>query len=320
MLQLDTRAELEKLRTSRIQESLTLEYKSSGAVDQTQRKKEEIAKDASAFANAAGGQIIYGMNEQDHQPAGLDGGLDPFQFSGIWFEQVIQQNVSPQIDGLLINEVPLDQVRTRIAIVVTIPAALSRAPHQAKDGRYYRRHNFGNLIMNDSEVRDTMRRATTPELFVELRLGNNQQAKVDFAPQLEISKPIGLRVLIGNRSPQPAYHAIVLIGLDNGLILSSPNSFASTVAPRSDPGSEKFWLVRKLLSPPEQPIFQEADPDLSGLSFTFAVRSEHLHGTLFRLATVIQTPGYSATEKWVMFCQGSMLTLYDPSHPETRTA
>ena len=108
---------------------------------------------------------------------------NPRSFPGIWFEQVIQQNVSPQIDGLVIKEVPLDTARTRIAIVLTIPAAQGRAPHQAKDGRYYRRHNFGNLIVNDSEIRDTMRRATTPELFVALRLGNMQQAKVDFAPQ-----------------------------------------------------------------------------------------------------------------------------------------
>jgi hypothetical protein len=59
MLKLDDRADLEGLHTGSIQESLTLEYKSSGAVNKTPSKKEEIAKDASAFANAAGGQIVY---------------------------------------------------------------------------------------------------------------------------------------------------------------------------------------------------------------------------------------------------------------------
>ena len=54
-----------------------------------------------AFANAAGGQIIYGMKEnKDHLPDGLDAGIDPAEFPGIWFEHVIQQNASPQIDGL----------------------------------------------------------------------------------------------------------------------------------------------------------------------------------------------------------------------------
>jgi Putative DNA-binding domain len=94
LLKLETRAQLEALHSGLMKESLTLEYKSSGAVDKTQPKKEEIAKDALAFANAAGGQIVYGMKENGNLPEGLDGGIDPLQFPGIWFEQVIQQNVS----------------------------------------------------------------------------------------------------------------------------------------------------------------------------------------------------------------------------------
>ena len=320
MLKLDTRQELEALHTGRIKESLTLEYKSSGAVAKTDSKKEEIAKDALAFANAAGGQILYGMTERDHLPTGLDAGIDPLQFPGSWFEQVIQQNVSPQIEGLRIHEVSLDPAHSRVAVVVTIPAAQTRAPHQAKDGRYYRRHNFSNQIMNDLEVRDTMRRATTPELFVTLVLGSGQQTTIEFDRGQEISKPITLRVVIGNRSPQPAYHTIVLIGLDDGLLLRTPGDFGQTAAPPNEPGPRKHWVTRKLSLPPGQPIFQEADPDLSALSLTFSVRSEHLQSTLFLLATIVQTPGYSATEKWVMVCQGGTLTLYYPTHPRTGTA
>ena len=43
MLKLYTRADLEALHTGSIQESLTLEYKSSGAVEKTEAKKMEIA-------------------------------------------------------------------------------------------------------------------------------------------------------------------------------------------------------------------------------------------------------------------------------------
>jgi hypothetical protein len=318
MMKLDTRAELEALHSGMIQESLTLEYKASGAADKTPSKKEEIAKDASAFANAAGGQIVYGMTEQDNLPAGLDSGLDPAQFPGLWFEQVIQQNVVPQIEGLRIQEVPLDSARTRIAVVVTIPAAQSRAPHQAKDGRYYRRHNFSNQIMNDSEIRDTMRRGTTPELLVSLQLGNGQQTTAQFAAQDEISRPVTLRVLVSNRSAQPAFHTIVMVGLDTDLVIRTTGDFGQTGAPTGEPQSGKNWLTRRLSSPPAQPIFQEAEP--LPLSFTFSVRSEHLHGTLFRLTTVVQTPGYAAEEKWIMICEGGRLTLYDPTHHRTRTA
>lgn len=242
MLKLDTRGELDALHTGLIQESLTLDYKASSAVDKTPSKKEEIAKDASAFANAAGGQIVYGMTEQNNLPNGLDAGLDPSEFPGIWFEQVIQQNVTPQIDGLRVNEVPLGPGHTRIAVVVTIPAAQGRAPHQAKDGRYYRRHNFRNQIMNDSEVRDTLRRATTPELFVRLQLRNSQRAMVEFPEGNEISNPIGLHVLVGNRSLQPAFHTVLMVGLDRDLLIRTTNDFSQTGAPVSEAGSDKNWL------------------------------------------------------------------------------
>jgi hypothetical protein len=80
------------------------------------------------------------------------------------------------------------------------------------------------------------------------------------------------------------------------------------------------------LACPQAPVAASAThlsgsgPGVIGLVFYFAVRSEHLHSTLFRLTTIIQTPGYCATEKWVMICEGGMLTLHDPSHPKTRTA
>jgi predicted HTH transcriptional regulator len=44
-------------------------------------KKLEMARDVSAFANADGGQIVYGMKEnKDHEPEGLDVGLDPREY------------------------------------------------------------------------------------------------------------------------------------------------------------------------------------------------------------------------------------------------
>ena len=46
-----------------MQESATLEYKASAAVDNAEAKKSEIAKDISAMANAEGGQFVYGMSE-----------------------------------------------------------------------------------------------------------------------------------------------------------------------------------------------------------------------------------------------------------------
>src|SRR3982074_3242290 len=100
MLRLETRADRERTPVGRIEASPNLEYKASAGVDGSHRQKLEMARDVSAFANADGGQIIYGMTENDHDPAGLDVGLDPKTYPEIWFEQVIQQHVTPMIEGL----------------------------------------------------------------------------------------------------------------------------------------------------------------------------------------------------------------------------
>src|ERR1019366_9995941 len=108
MLKLETQADLEALHTGNIKESISLEYKASLAIDKKDdNKKLEMARDVCAFANADGGQIIYGMTEKDHEPAGLDDGVDSKTYPEIWFEQVLQQHITPTIPGLRIRHVPL---------------------------------------------------------------------------------------------------------------------------------------------------------------------------------------------------------------------
>ena len=95
MLSLKTEAELNALHENNVRENLHLEYKASGAVDKKDDKKKlEMARDISAFANSDGGQIVYGMTETDNDPVGLDEGLDPKTYPEIWFEQIVQQHVT----------------------------------------------------------------------------------------------------------------------------------------------------------------------------------------------------------------------------------
>jgi hypothetical protein len=68
-------------------------------------------------------------------------------------------NIVPQIEDLLIKPVTLTSKGTgKVAYVLEIPAARSRAPHQAPDNRYYKRFNFKSEPMRDNDVRDLMRR------------------------------------------------------------------------------------------------------------------------------------------------------------------
>jgi predicted HTH transcriptional regulator len=164
MPKLDTKLDLDALHSGNIKESISLEYKASPSIDKNDNKKKvEMARDVSAFANADGGQIIYGMTEINHEPAGLDQGVDGGIYPEIWFEQVLQQHVTPVIPGLRIRHIPL--VMPMVAVVIDVPATKGD-PHQVSDGRYYRRHNYNRLIMEHYEVREAFHRTSVPELLL----------------------------------------------------------------------------------------------------------------------------------------------------------
>jgi predicted HTH transcriptional regulator len=152
MLKLETKADLDALQSGSIKESISLEYKASPAVDKKDdNRKVEMARDVSAFANADGGQIVYGMTEEDHEPAGLDQGVDRRAYPEIWFAQVLQQHITPPISGLSIRHVPLAD--PMVAVVIDVPATRGD-PHQVSDGliltplrekRLTKRLNLGHL-------------------------------------------------------------------------------------------------------------------------------------------------------------------------------
>jgi predicted HTH transcriptional regulator len=69
--------DISSMIASQIKESLTLDYKACEALALTDGKKKEISKDVSAFANSAGGTIVYGVQEDKHVPTRIDVGYDP---------------------------------------------------------------------------------------------------------------------------------------------------------------------------------------------------------------------------------------------------
>ena len=180
--------DLQSLIRDGVQESLSLDYKQSDSLSRSDGKKTELSKDVSAFANSAGGTIVYGMVERDQLPTELDQGFDPKDISREWLEQVINSRIQPRIDGIRIKSVDLTSTHPgRVAYVVSVPQSL-RAPHQASDWRYYRRFNFQSVPMEDYEIRDVARRATVPVLELEARdlrsVPGNSDRAVEMAVQL----------------------------------------------------------------------------------------------------------------------------------------
>ena len=165
-----------------------------------------------------------------------------------------------------------------------------------------------------------MRRATTPELYVRLSLPRGKNVQIEFAYQSMPSKPIILSALVGNRSAQPALYTFVRLGIDTGIISSLPGGDFTPVGERTDAdGVPQNWLMRRISTPPEQPIFKEADFDLTRSSMSLGFHAQLLTSNhRFRITTLVQTPGYSASEHWTIFQQGSHLQLLEPGHPRAR--
>jgi len=101
-------ADLLELISTQRQESLDLEYKACGALENTDVNKNEISKDVSAFANSAGGTLVYGMMENGHIPTALDAGYDPSATTKEWLEQVINSRIQRRIDGVRVKSVSLN--------------------------------------------------------------------------------------------------------------------------------------------------------------------------------------------------------------------
>jgi hypothetical protein len=150
---------LDELHRGEIMESLSLEYKDSRVLENKVYQQGELFKDVSAFANSAGGILIFGMRESGHLPIGTDDGVDPSKIKREWLENILMANIEPKIEGLCVKPILLRSKGTgNVAYVLEIPQAKSRGPHQGPEHKYYKRYNFKAEPMEDYEVRDLMRR------------------------------------------------------------------------------------------------------------------------------------------------------------------
>ena len=210
-------SDLLKLVASGEKESLILEYKACDALGMSDGKKNELSKDVSAFANSAGGRIIYGVVENGHVPTNLDIGFDRSAFTKEWLEQVINSRIQRRVDGIVINEVELATTAPcRVAFVVSIPQS-ARAPHQAHDRRFYKRFNFESVPMEEYEVRDTSRRGEVPDMSVSFsaRVAGSTTNQGSDSPLL----PIALTATIINESPTPAEYCVIKVFVDKRLAM-----------------------------------------------------------------------------------------------------
>ncbi len=145
---------------NQIMESRTLDYKRE-LPGGDEREKVNFLKLVSAFANTAGGDIVYGViEEQDEQgkntglpkkAIGLSGNLDEAERR---MHDLLQSSVSPRIPGLQFQKIP--DFEKGPVLVVRVPASWM-GPHMViKDawGRFYARGGNAVYILDVDEIRE----------------------------------------------------------------------------------------------------------------------------------------------------------------------
>jgi len=114
--------------------------------------------------------LIYGIAEfGDVTERHLPERFDPIARSEIskeWLEQVIQ-TIQPRIERVVIHPIVISESDNTVCYIVDVPQ--SHTAHMARDHRYYKRHNFNALRMEDYEVRDVMNRRTHPKITAAIR-------------------------------------------------------------------------------------------------------------------------------------------------------
>lgn len=147
-----TEIDIIRIIESKLEESIHIEFKAAAALSNDKMIKKEISKDVSAFANSDGGIIFYGIEENNHAASSvsfIDGAL----FNKEWLENVIISSIQNRIDNLRIIPIRFDNDIKKTIYAVKIPRSLN-APHINADKKFYRRHNFQSIPMEEYEIRN----------------------------------------------------------------------------------------------------------------------------------------------------------------------
>ena len=222
-----------------VEENHQLDYKAAAALSIS--KKDDITKDVSAFANSAGGEVIYGIKEfeqkdKKHLPEKIDP-VDGRKFAREWLDQIIGQ-INPRIEGVRITPVRVGPQDWETCYVVDIPK--SETAHQARDLRYYRRYNFESVPMADHEIRDVMNRRKLPKLDLHVRLHETSTTSLKILLRIDnVGKVVPHR-----------YAVVVLLPIHIGIMLYKAGLLHKVI------DGKHFWRFMVIGN---EPLFPEAE-------------------------------------------------------------
>lgn len=188
-------ADITYLVQESIQEGRTLEYKEA-LPGNTDKDKKEFLADVSAFANASGGDLIYGISEQrdeNGQPTGIPQSVVGLPDVNIDSEirrldNIIRDGIEPrvtvQICAIDLSPAPV--------VIIRIPSSFA-SPHMVtykNTSRFYTRNSAGKHQLDVGEIRAAFAASEAlPKRIQRFRTERLAKIMVDETPVLLPSTP-----------------------------------------------------------------------------------------------------------------------------------
>ena len=147
-----TKKDLLQLVENSIIEGKTIEFKQE-LKQSTDGDKRELLADVSSFANAGGGDLIYGIAAKEGVASEVRG-LDAFNEDQdvLRLESILRDGIEPRIQGLQIHVVKGDD---GTSLIIRVPRSWS-SPHMVTfkgSSRFFTRSTAGKYQMDVSELR-----------------------------------------------------------------------------------------------------------------------------------------------------------------------
>ena len=144
--------DIKRLIEHEVCESRSLEYKSE--LPKSGDEKRKFLYEISAMANGGGGDIIYGVQEDEGRPVEANGvKSEDVDQTVLRLENLIRDCISPRIVGIVIESLKVDE--ERYIFVFKIPRTLN-SPHMVTIGgrqRFYTRNSTGKHPMDITEIK-----------------------------------------------------------------------------------------------------------------------------------------------------------------------
>lgn len=190
--------DIQQLVNSKTEENIFLDYKKDFNIDGSDQKKEFLC-DLSQFANAKGGNIIYGIEEEKDEKGNNNG--KPKEITGIVIDNtdrkkntiinIILSSVNPRIIGLDLRFIKIND-HDKYILIFKIPASWI-GPHIVSTNQstfFYTRLGASKHQMDSHEIRSSFIQAIKSEnevkLFRETRIA---KINSDEAPVILKKKP-----------------------------------------------------------------------------------------------------------------------------------